>query len=192
MSFPTQGYGAALQHGQQLLPTRWMGDLSLKRQLGDDSMLYFTYSRRQFPGGVQSLRCSLSESVEPLAGHPAAAGRTRSTLTTSRSAPRRTYFHRTLSVNLDAFYTIYKDYQIQTYSAVTVCAPPAAQSGVRLARRRPTVWSSTPPGWRLPPPASASMQRTSTRHSRIIRTGRAGRARRHRADRGARVATRRP
>jgi iron complex outermembrane recepter protein len=147
VSFPTQVYGPLYSTGSSS-SNAVVGDISLQRQLADDSMAYLTYSRGYSPEAYNTsavLYPSVSNPSQAVPLQPVGQEH----IDAFELGTKGTYFDHRLEVNLDAFYDIYKNYQIQTYSAVAgVLTPPlnlesagkAQTHGVELDTR----WAATP------------------------------------------------
>jgi iron complex outermembrane recepter protein len=146
VSFPTQVYGPLYSTGSSS-SNAVVGDISLQQQLAEDSMAYFTYSRGYSPAVYNT-----SAVLYPSPSNPSQAVPLQPVgqehIDNFELGTKGTYFDHRLQVNLDAFYTIYKNYQIQTYSAVAgVLTPPlnlesvgkAQTHGVELDSR----WAAT-------------------------------------------------
>lgn len=146
VSFPTQVYGPLYSTGSSS-SNAVVGDISLQRQLAASSMAYFTYSRGYSPEAYNT-----SAVLYPSPSNPSQAVPLQPVgqehIDAFELGTKGTYFDRRLEVNLDGFYDIYKNYQIQTYSAVAgVLTPPlilesvgkAQTHGVELGSR----WAAT-------------------------------------------------
>jgi iron complex outermembrane receptor protein len=146
VSFPTQVYGPLYSTGSSS-SNALVGDVSLQQQIGADSMAYLTYSRGYSPEVYNTSAVLYPNPSNPTQAVPLEpVGQEH--IDNFEIGTKGTYFDRRLMVNLDAFYTIYKDYQIQTYSAVAnVLTPPLILESVGKAQTRgielDTRWAAT-------------------------------------------------
>ena len=135
VSFPTQVYGPLYSTGSSS-SNALVGDISLQQQIGADSMAYLTYSRGYSPEVYNTSAVLYPRPSDPTQAVPLQpVGQEH--IDNFEIGTKGTYFDDRLRVNLDAFYTIYKDYQIQTYSAVAgVLTPPLNLESVGKAQTR--------------------------------------------------------
>jgi len=146
ISFPTQVYGPLYSTGSSS-SNAVVGDISLQQQLAEDSMAYLTYSRGYSPAAYNTsavLYPSLSNPSQAVPLQPVGQEH----IDAFELGTKGTYLDHRLEVNLDAFYDIYKDYQIQTYSAVAgVLTPPLILESVGKAQTHgvelDTRWAAT-------------------------------------------------
>jgi iron complex outermembrane receptor protein len=120
----------------------------VQQKITANAMLYATYARGYSPEAYNT-----SAVLYPQPGKPAAAiplqpvGQEH--INHFEIGSKGTYLDRTLMLNLDAFDTIYQDYQIQTYAAVAdVLTPPLDLTSAGKAETRgfelDTQWAATP------------------------------------------------
>ena len=123
VSFPNQVYGPLFSTGSSS-SNAVVGDISLRQNLTHDSMAYLTYSHGYSPQVYNT-----SAVLYPQPSDPAKAVPLRPVgqehIDNFEIGTKGAYFHHRLIVNLDAFYTLYRNFQIQTFSAVAnVLTPP--------------------------------------------------------------------
>ena len=135
VSFPTAIYGPLYSQGSSS-SNAVVGDFSLQQQVAENSMVYATYARGYSPEAYNT-----SAVLYPQPGNPTAAiplqpvGQEH--INHFEIGSKGTYLDRTLLLNLDAFDTIYQDYQIQTYAAVAnVLTPPLNLTSAGKAETR--------------------------------------------------------
>ena len=109
--------------------TTFVGDINLKHDLNPRSMIYGGYTRGYAPAVYNtSLALASNAPVEPV-------GKT--TIDHFEIGSKGTYFDRQLSFNVAIFDTLYKDYQIQSYSAIPgYVAPPLILTSAGKAETR--------------------------------------------------------
>jgi iron complex outermembrane receptor protein len=146
VSFPTAIYGPLYSQGSSSSNVV-VGDFSVQQQITENSMLYATYARGYSPEAYNT-----SAVLYPQPGNPTAAiplqpvGQEH--INHFEIGSKGTYFDRTVMLNVDAFDTIYQDYQIQTYAAVAnVLTPPLNLTSAGEAETRgvelDTQWAAT-------------------------------------------------
>lgn len=118
-----------------------VGDISLKQQLTDNVMSYLSYSRGYSPKAYNTAAILTSDA--PLT--PVNAER----INSYELGTKGTYLNHTLILNADVFFTVYNDYQIQSYQyAPGVLSPPLNLSSVGKASTRGvelnSQWLATP------------------------------------------------
>jgi iron complex outermembrane receptor protein len=147
VSFPTAIYGPLYSEGSSSSSVV-VGDFSVQQKITANSMLYATYARGYSPEAYNT-----SAVLYPQPGNPNAAiplqpvGQEH--INHFEIGSKGTYLDRTLVLNVDAFDTIYQDYQIQTYAAVAnVLTPPLDLTSAGKAETRgvelDTEWAATP------------------------------------------------
>jgi iron complex outermembrane receptor protein len=147
VSFPTAIYGPLYSEGSSSSSVV-VGDFSVQQHVTDNSMVYATYARGYSPEAYNT-----SAVLYPQPGNPNAAiplqpvGQEH--INHFEIGSKGTYLDRTLVLNVDAFDTIYQDYQIQTYAAVAnVLTPPLDLTSAGKAQTRgvefDTQWAATP------------------------------------------------
>jgi iron complex outermembrane receptor protein len=147
VSFPTAIYGPLYSEGSSSSNVV-VGDFSVQQKITANSMLYATYARGYSPEAYNT-----SAVLYPQPGNPNAAiplqpvGQEH--INHFEIGSKGTYLDRTLLLNVDAFDTIYQDYQIQTYAAVAnVLTPPLDLTSAGKAETRgvelDTQWAATP------------------------------------------------
>lgn len=133
VSFPTQVYGPLYSTGSSS-SNAFVGDMSLKQKLSDNSMAYFTYSRGYAPAVYNTSAVLYPQPSDPSQAVPLKpVGQEH--IDNFEIGSKGTYLDHRLVVNVDAFYTIYTDFQIQTFSAVAhVLTPPLILESAGKAR----------------------------------------------------------
>ena len=84
-----------------------VGDISVQQQLGERSMVYATFARGYSPKAYNT--------AFPLADNSTLTPVKQENINHFELGSKGVYFDRRLTLNLSAFYTIYNDYQIQTF-----------------------------------------------------------------------------
>jgi iron complex outermembrane receptor protein len=147
VSFPTAIYGPLYSAGSSS-SNAVVGDFSVQQKITANSMVYATYARGYSPEVYNT-----SAVLYPQPGDPAAAIPLKPVgqehINHFEIGSKGTYLDRSLMLNLDAFDTIYQDYQIQTYAAVAdVLTPPLDLTSAGKAETRglelDTQWAATP------------------------------------------------
>jgi iron complex outermembrane receptor protein len=117
-----------------------VGDVSLKQQLGDRAMAYFTYARGYSPAAYNTSEVLTSNAAQVPVG--------KESINSFELGTKGSYLGRTLTLNADIFDTIYTNYQIQSYAyAPGQLTPPLNLSSVGKAETRgaelSTEWLAT-------------------------------------------------
>jgi iron complex outermembrane receptor protein len=92
-----------------------VGDISLQQKLGPSSMVYLTYARGYAPRVFNTGAFSGGNAASPTAALPATG---QEHIDHLEIGSKGMYFDRRLQVNASAFYTVYKNYQIQTSESI--------------------------------------------------------------------------
>lgn len=92
-----------------------VGDISLKQQLSAHSMAYVTYSRGYAPSVFNTGVYSGGNAVAPAAALPVTG---EEHIDSYELGSKGLYFDQRLQLNAAAFYTVYKNYQIQTSQSI--------------------------------------------------------------------------
>jgi len=103
-----------------------VGDIGLQQQLAGDVMSYLTYSRGYSPSAFNTAAVLPSDASLPPVS--------RENIDSFEIGTKGTYLDHRLTLNADAFETIYRNYQIQSYSyAPGVFSPPLMLASVGRA-----------------------------------------------------------
>jgi iron complex outermembrane recepter protein len=92
-----------------------VGDISLQQQLAPNSMAYFTYARGYAPKVFNTGAYSGGNAAAPAAAWPATG---QEHIDHFEIGSKGTYLDNRLQVNSSAFYTVYKNYQVQTSESI--------------------------------------------------------------------------
>jgi iron complex outermembrane recepter protein len=138
-----------------------VGDIAFKHQFAHDSMGYVSYSRGYSPAAYNTA-ATLPVASQTVAAQPPVNCNTVPSCLSAISPPvgqehidsfeigtKGTYFNHTLTLNADVFYTVYTNYQIQSFAyAPGVLTPPLALSSVGKAETKGVEldanWLATP------------------------------------------------
>ena len=118
-----------------------VGDIAFKQQLTGDAMSYVSYSRGYSPAAYNtSANLTSNASLVPVS---------RENIDSFEIGIKGSYLDRRVILNADVFDTIYRDYQIQSYSyAPGVLSPPLTLASAGRAETRGlevlAEWSATP------------------------------------------------
>jgi iron complex outermembrane recepter protein len=118
-----------------------VGDVSLKQQLAENSMVYVSYSRGYSPAAYNTSAVLTSNaSLSPVG---------KESINSYEIGTKGTYLDHTLTLNADVFDTIYTNYQIQSYAyAPGVLTPPLDLTSVGKAETKgvelSSDWLATP------------------------------------------------
>jgi iron complex outermembrane receptor protein len=118
-----------------------VGDIALKQRINDDLMGYLSYSRGYSPAAYNTSAVLTSNATLAPVG--------KESINSYELGTKGTYLNHTLSLNADLFYTLYTDYQIQSYAyAPGVLTPPLDLTSVGKAQTRGAEvageWLATP------------------------------------------------
>ncbi len=134
---PPQPYHSAGSAANNTL----VGDIALKQQLTSNVMTYVSYSRGYSPAAYNtSAQLTSNASLAPVS---------RENINSFEIGTKGTYLDRRVILNADLFDTIYRNYQVQSYSyAPGVLSPPLTLSSAGRAETRglelQTDWLATP------------------------------------------------